>query len=193
MNDEAKTKEQLIRELKEARRRIAHLEGVVEAECKQAEEALWESEEICKGLVHSITDFIGMVDEKGAVLSVNKVGASLLRRESRDIVGQSIFDLFPKALAAQYSNDLGEVFETGESSAYEARMVLEGRESWMRVCLSPVKNHQGDVVAAMGVARDITEQKQNAKELERLIGELQEALADIKVFLNGNMATVLSV
>ena len=45
----------------------------------------------------------------------------------------------------------------------------------------PLKNSDGDVTGIVVIERDITERKKNEKEREKLIAELQQSLADVKM------------
>src|SRR4029077_21110175 len=46
--------------------------------------------------------------------------------------------------------------------------------------VSPVLNGAGKIVGASTIARDITERKRADRERERLVGELQRALGEVK-------------
>jgi len=135
-------------------------------------EAIRASEEKYKALVENATDFIFMVDKNDEVLSINRMGARLFGRETEEIIGQSLFDLFPKEIASNFSKNLKTVFDTGESSSSETRMVVRGKEFWISASLSPVRDHAGKVVAVMGASRDITGRKEMQERLVR-----QEKLA----------------
>ena len=126
-----------------------------------------ESEEKYKALVENATDFIFMIDRDDIVLSVNKSGARLFGRKSEEIIGKSIFDLFPEEIATNYSKNLEKVFETGVPNSSETIMVAGGRESWIHAVLSPIRNPKGDVEAVMGAVRDITERKDLQERLVR--------------------------
>lgn len=139
-------------------------------ERKQMEEALRKSEEKYRTLVENASDLIYMIDEKDKVLSLNKAAAMLFGRRPEEVVGKSIFDLFPKEVADGYSRDLKEVFRTGESQTRESKMVAGGRESWINTTLNPVRDPEGKVVAVIGVTRDITQRKQ----MEEALRESEE-------------------
>jgi PAS domain S-box-containing protein len=64
--------------------------------------------------VENATDFIYLIDKKSKVLSVNKSAAALFGRTPKEIEGKSIFDIFPKEVATQFSEHLSAVFKTGK-------------------------------------------------------------------------------
>ena len=143
-------------------------------ERKKAEDSLRESEEKYRALVENASDFIFMIDVEGRVLSLNKAAARLLRREPEEVVGKSIFDLFPNEIASEYSRDLKEVFRTGESKNTESRMIAQGKGMWIVTSLNPVRSPEGKVAAVMGVSTDITERKHMQDELQRYSVHLEE-------------------
>ncbi len=145
---------------------------------KLLEEALRDSEEKYRILVESATDMIYMIDGNHKVLSLNKAAAMLWSKEPHEIVGKSILDLFPEEIAAHYAKGLEEVFQTGRSRCDRTKMIVGGKESWISVSLSPVKDHEGRVAAVMGITRDITEQKQAEEEIRRLNEELEQRVIE---------------
>jgi PAS domain S-box-containing protein len=151
-------------------------------ERKRAEESLRESEERYRTLVENAADFIYMIDKKNEVLSVNKSAAMLLGKEPNEIIGKSILDLFPTETALGFSRSLKEVFRTGTNRLSETTMIAGGEERWISANLSPVRNHEGKVVAVLGITRDITEKKKMEAQLiqsERLaaVGTLAYGIA----------------
>ncbi len=133
-------------------------------ERKKTEEALRDSEEKYKTLVESAVDFIYMIDKNNRVLSLNKAAVRLLRKKPKDIIGKSIFELFPKNIATGYSKNLKEVFKTSKPGFYESKMIVDGTEFWISVSLSPVTDKEGKITSVMGVTRDITDLKQAEEE-----------------------------
>jgi PAS domain S-box-containing protein len=144
-------------------------------ERKQAENLLLESEEKYKSLVENATDFIFMIDEHERVVSLNKSAANLFRKEPSEIIGNTIFDLFPEEVAGQFSKSLKQVFKTGRISMSESRMVAGEKEMWISTSLSPVRGHKGEVVTVMGIARNITERKRMEQELAANSMKLEQA------------------
>jgi PAS domain S-box-containing protein len=143
-------------------------------ERKRAEEALRASEEKYRALVENATDFIYLLDRENRVLAVNLAGIEVLGKKLDEITGRSVFELFPQEIAQQFSSELKAVFESGKPRFSETKMVAGGRELWMSVNLSPVRNQAGEVESVMGMSRDITERKQTEEILRRSHEELEQ-------------------
>jgi PAS domain S-box-containing protein len=56
----------------------------------------------------------------------------------------------------------------------------DGRSVWVETTMSFLRDENGRARGVVGVSRDITERKQFEEERERLIGELEAALAKVK-------------
>jgi PAS domain S-box-containing protein len=157
-------------------------------ERKRAEEALRASEEKYRALVENATDFIYLLDRENRVLAVNLAGIEVLGKKLDEITGRSVFELFPQEIAQQFSSELKAVFESGKPRFSETKMVAGGREFWISVNLSPVRNQAGEVESVMGMSRDITERKQAEEVLQRSHNELekrvQERTAELQRFVD---------
>lgn len=129
------------------------------SERKKAEKKLHESEAKYKAIVENVTDYIFMIDKNNKVLSINKAGARSLGKKPKDLIGKSIFNLFPKNIATGYSKNLKKVFKTGKPFYSETKMIVKGKTSWIRTSLSPVKNHKGKTSTVIGISTDITKQR----------------------------------
>jgi PAS domain S-box-containing protein len=138
-------------------------------EREQLQQARHEYEKY-RTVVEDATDFIYLIDKKDRVLSVNKSAAALFGRTGKEIEGKSIFDIFPKEVATQFSEHLSEVFKTGKGELnHDSRMVVGGKEFWTSVRLDPVMDKEGRVLAVLGVTRDITELKRTREQYKTIV------------------------
>lgn len=91
MEDELKTKEQLINELIELRQRVSELE-----ECrstrKRVEEKLQRSEQRFQALVENAWDFFAILDRAGIIRYVNPAVRRQLGYELEELIGKNAFD-----------------------------------------------------------------------------------------------------
>ncbi len=165
MRDNDKIKEQVINGSTEVPQQGAELEKL-EAERKKVEDMLLKSEEKYRTLVENTTDFIFMIDERSRIVSLNRSAAKLLGGESEEIIGKSIFDLFPKELAIKYSESLKNVFKTAEPDFYESKLIAGEKKLWVDTSLSPVKDNNGKTIAVIGVSKDITERKKAEEKIK---------------------------
>jgi len=157
----------------------------LEEKRKQAEEALQESEGKYRALVENATDFIYMHDKDSRILSLNKSVANLFGKAPEELIGKTIFDLFPKEIAARMSESLKRVFETGRTKTDEFKLIAGGKEIWTSTNLSPVKDYKDRVIAVMGVTRDITERMRMDKKAREL-----ETLREVDRLRSGLLANV---
>lgn len=160
MKDSEKTKEQLISELDEMRQRISTLELNKPEQYKIAE------------LINASTDIIGLLDTIGTVLTTNEITASRVGKPKNEILGSSIWDLFPAELVKSRKAQFDYVVKTGEPKRFED----QNKGIWFDNYFYPLLDNNGTVTNIAVIARDITARKQAEEERERLIKELQEAL-----------------
>jgi PAS domain S-box-containing protein len=124
-----------------------------------------------KRIVEKAADCIFVIDKKYKVQFANEAAATFLGKTRKDVEGRSIFAIFPKTLGTAFSEQLDEVFKTGEGKFDTGfRVIVAGKERWIGTRLDPILNKDDSVSAVLGVSRDITERKR----LEERLGSLHQ-------------------
>ena len=160
-----------------------HIEGIVIdiTERKRMEEALQQSEERYRTLVENASDIVFRTDNTGhftfgnpAALRISGYKEEELRgKHYRKLIRPDMLDEASKLLVSQYENRIPNTY-------HEFPIITkDGHEKWLgQNTQLIIKN--GNVVGFQAVARDITERKQAELEREKLLSELQQALAEIR-------------
>jgi PAS domain S-box-containing protein len=148
-------------------------------ERKQAEEALKNSEGKWRSLVENAHEWVVTLTRDGTILSINRTTPG---RSVEETIGTSIYDLLSPDEQDGLSQALESAFQSGELENYESLVVgADGAKAWHSNNVIPVKR-DGRTVAAVFVARDITERKRaerQALRAERMaaMGRLATSLA----------------
>jgi PAS domain S-box-containing protein len=121
--------------------------------------ALQVSEERFRSLIQSADDCIFMSDRNLNLLSVNRKILQVYGMEKEEMVGRSIFEVFPPEIAEQNAERIREVFETGSTVRGISQRVTDGKNMWMSVTLSPIRSPTGEVISVVGISRDISDMK----------------------------------
>lgn len=119
--------------------------------------ALAESEQRMRALLDGIPDLVWLQDLEGRYVSVNRARQSALGIPEEEVIGKSVFDLFPREVAEAYFNEDREVVRTAKTIIYERRSSLTG--AWSEVIKSPVVDDEGAVTGIVGIMRDITHRR----------------------------------
>ncbi|GAI23155.1 unnamed protein product, partial [marine sediment metagenome] len=117
------TKEQLIVELEALRWRVAELEKL-EAERRQVEEALRESEEKYRHLFDDLNDAAFLADvETGLIVETNRRGTVMLGRSRDEIVGMHQSELHPPGQADKYRQKFATHIQKGHAADYDGEVI----------------------------------------------------------------------
>ena len=150
----------------------------VEEERKKAEDALLESEEKFRALAEHSYDTIMRFDHQYRHLYVNPVVEKQTGIPAHNFVGKTHKELgFPEDMVAIWESAIQKVFDTKAPNRIEFQLPSG---IWIDWFLIPEFSKSGEVNAVITSARDITAHKKVDEEREKLITDLQKALAKIK-------------
>lgn len=137
--------------------------NLVERYCKKANE-LEISEERYRSLFEYHPDSVFSLDLGGKIESMNSVGASLLGKDKKTLIGSPITDFID---AKQLKKARENIIKTNEgwiNSHQFSFKCANGEKLWIDMTHIPIKV-KSELVGSFGVGRDITEQKSNQEKV----------------------------
>jgi diguanylate cyclase (GGDEF)-like protein/PAS domain S-box-containing protein len=143
-------------------------------EARQAEADLRESEERYRTLAEAAQDMIYTIGRDGRLRYVNNIAAQQVGVERDQLVGQSSERLLAAEDLENQRRILQDVLETGQPAITEHRVSFQGRNAWLSTWLAPLRNAGGEVIAAMGYSRDITQRKR-AEAIQAVVYKISQA------------------
>ena len=182
MQDEDKTKEQLITELHELRRRVAESEKD-QGECKRAEHAVREREHYLRSILQTTADGFWVVDTEGKVMEANEAYCRMSGYTRAELLALRIRDIDAVEEPAEIAARIRCFIEKG-SEAFETRhRRKDGSVFDVEVSATYLETGGGQFVC---FCRDITERKRAEEELglyrdhlEDLVKERTATLAKV--------------
>ncbi|MDP6634235.1 MAG: PAS domain S-box protein [Phycisphaerae bacterium] len=130
-------------------------------EQKQAEEALKNSHNLMRTMLEGISDPIFLKDLEGRYILLNTATARGLGRSSVDeVIGTDDTAHIPARQARDIQDTDRRVMASGESEDLLETIEVAGNERSYRTTKFPYHDEEGNVLGVIGIARDITEQKQ---------------------------------
>jgi PAS domain S-box-containing protein len=151
---------------------------------KQVEQQLRESVARVRGITESVADTVLLADRTGRITFANRLQAGL---QLGQVLSATVFDFVPPEQRPVVEQAMVTVFEHRQLTRYESLGPgPEGTVCCYDVTVGPVTTGEGEVVAAVFVARDITartnlekdlrQARVAAEEREREYGRLVEKL-----------------
>ncbi len=125
-----------------------------------------ETESTYRSLVDSTDDSIYLVDRNYKYLFINKKHLSRIGLPNVQYEGRPFSDFHSQLESELFSEKVDRVFETGESSQYEYKSIMDGK--YFLQTYSPVKNKEGKTVAVTIISKAIGNLKNMENELLRL-------------------------
>jgi PAS domain S-box-containing protein/putative nucleotidyltransferase with HDIG domain len=177
MKDPSGTNQELTKEISALKQRIQELEQL-ESEPKGVLDALWKSEEKYRLLFEHLTDIIFLIDPDLRILSISPSVERSLGYKPEHLVGKTVSELniTTPASREKAASDIKRVLagERIETALYEYR-TKDGTKRFGEINTSPLF-HDGRIVAAVCVSRDITARKKVEEELQDTLDSLRKAV-----------------
>jgi PAS domain S-box-containing protein len=144
---------------------------------------------LSKSQLHGILDaspsIIFVKDLQGRFLLCNQTYASILKKKKNEVIGKTVFELFPKETAHRIFENDQEIAKTGNPKIVEEQIHIGDVFRWSLVTLFPLKDESEEVYAVGGIITDIQEKKQADLELleQKKLFEIVVENLPVAVFL----------
>ena len=134
---------------------------------KRTENALRESEERSRAVIHQSTAGIAGTDLTGHIIFANEKFCSMLGYKERELVGKTIFEITHPGDLAESKRLFHRIVRKAEPYQLEKRYRRkDGSSLWVSVSASPLRDVEGKTQSAVSVVLDIGDQKKAQAILE---------------------------
>jgi PAS domain S-box-containing protein len=159
------------------------------SERKRLENALMQERDVLEDVATSIDAGLGIISRDYHILYANR----LLKRINGDnLENKFCYNVFAKSDKVCPDCGVTKIFQEGVTSDRHDYLHKgeDGKESWIELIVTPVKDKDGNVTAALELAVDVTEKKlmqsrlaKYSEKLEELVEERTRQLAETQVKL----------
>ncbi|MEM2925373.1 MAG: PAS domain S-box protein [Methanocellales archaeon] len=159
-----------------------------------------DSERYLKNIIASSADAIIALDARGNIVLFNEAAERIFGYKREEVVGRNIVEngevkFYKNLETARYVMRRIRSSPDGRVSGIEVPgKTKEGREIYLNVSISLLRNEKGEIIGSLGVTKDITEQKKLEKELresKELLERTFNALNDAVFIVDANTIEIL--
>ncbi len=148
------------------------------SERKRIEEELGKSKAELQAIFKAMIDVVLVVDSDGRYVKIAPTNPDLLYKPPEEILGKTVFEVFPKEQAVFFYDHIQQAFSSDHSIHLEYSLTINDREIWFAGVLSKMTDE-----TVVLVARDITDYKEalyeiaaNENRYRSLVEDMQEGL-----------------
>lgn len=131
-------------------------------------EALLEERRLLRTIIDGVPDMLFLKDREARHVMRNRAERELMGGSDEDVFGRTVMELgLPAEISGPFYADDLHVLKTGEPVVNREEKILTrtGELRWLSTTKHPIFDTTGNVIGIVGIARDITEQKRVASEL----------------------------
>lgn len=148
-----------------------------------AERTLSEERNLLRSVIDNLLDSIYVKDAEGHYLLDNLAHMRSLGVDRPEkVVGKTVFDFFPPAVASKFQEDDQRVLNTGEPIVNREEVMVSDNSSvrWFSTTKVPLRNRNGESIGVIGIGRDITERKGAEEQIFRYNAEIRQRNAELE-------------
>ncbi len=156
-----------------------------DAERKQAEEALRESEEKFRSVFEDSAVGMVLVDPHGRYHEVNQAMSEILGYTQEEFLSMTPKDISYSGEIDQDSDIVKQLWAKDTDSIITEKRYLhkDGHTIWGTITISPVRDAEGQTIYTLGQIQDITNRKRAEEELHQIQTELEQRVEERTVDL----------
>jgi PAS domain S-box-containing protein len=106
-------------------------------------------------------------DAEGRYEMVNEASSQLCGRALNDMLGKTVFDVYPLETAEEFSLEDRQVIKTGSRLEFEKAIRIDSGDKIYHTIKTPILDGEGAVSGTAGISWDVTEQRQAVEALQR--------------------------
>ena len=161
---------------------------------RKAEEALKEGENFLQTIIDTEPDCVKLLSRDGKLVRMNPAGLEMVEADSfEQVKGACVYPLIVPEYRQAFKSLTEKTFE-GKPGRAEFEMVgLKGGRIWLATHAVPVRNEQGEIIASLGITRNITERKRAEGLIRASLREKEILLKEIHHRVKNNLQIVASM
>lgn len=151
-------------------------------ELEKSHRALQDSQAMYHSLVEQLPVCVYRIDLDGRLTFGNSAYLKDVGRSLDELVGKTVFDMFPEKEARKYDADDRWVMDSGMVFHDVEEHVVRGEKLYVEVLKSPVYDHEGRPVGVQGLYWDVTARRRAEDQLQKTMVELQRSNKELQQF-----------
>jgi PAS domain S-box-containing protein len=125
-----------------------------------------------KQIITTMMDILFVLDDRGSIQIVNEAACGLFGKKINDLIGAPMNRINPDVISQAKFDEL---FKTKEPVDYEVELILPKGKKILAVSMSVLLDEAGQPLAAVCIAKDITERKRMEEALHVREEQLRQA------------------
>ena len=135
-------------------------------ERKRAEDERRRSERMLQTIIDAEPECVKLLDENANLIMMNRAGLDMIQADSLDQVrGQCICPMITSEYSHAFMDLTRQVFQGKSGTLLFEAIGMKGRHVWLETNAVPLRNEKDEIIAVLGLTRNVTEHIQQDKAL----------------------------
>ena len=143
----------------------------LETKVKERTAELEERKNFVETILETTKEYIAVYSNDFTLLTINTATEEMMGKKREELIGKKLFEIMPNAKGTKAEKDLQSAFNGNSIHNEPYQSPITGR--YIENYITPLKDSQGKVYAALAIANDVTNIALKQKEIETVNSQLQ--------------------